>query len=87
MHIVRLLGFCSNHETNSLVYEYMPDGSLGEMLHGKIGGHLHWGTRIRVPQNACMPLLVLMGNSPRDRTESIRLDYKMKIDEQLMQNM
>ncbi|CAM6105313.1 unnamed protein product [Calypogeia fissa] len=32
-NIVRLLGFCSNHETNLLVYEYMPNGSLGELLH------------------------------------------------------
>ncbi|GMI67990.1 BARELY ANY MERISTEM 1 [Hibiscus trionum] len=46
-HIVRLLGFCSNHETNLLVYEYMPNGSLGEVLHGKKGGHLHWDTNTR----------------------------------------
>ncbi|KAF8768946.1 hypothetical protein HU200_007086 [Digitaria exilis] len=47
-HIVRLLGFCSNNETNLLVYEYMPNGSLGEMLHGKKGGHLHWDTRYNI---------------------------------------
>ncbi|KAL8117846.1 uncharacterized protein LOC141723408 isoform X2 [Apium graveolens] len=47
-HIVRLLGFCSNHETNLLVYEYMPNGSLGEMLHGKKGGHLHWDNRYKI---------------------------------------
>nr|XP_043634524.1 leucine-rich repeat receptor-like serine/threonine-protein kinase BAM1 [Erigeron canadensis] len=47
-YIVRLLGFCSNHETNLLVYEYMPNGSLGEMLHGKKGGHLYWDTRYKI---------------------------------------
>ncbi|CAM8918933.1 unnamed protein product [Rhodiola kirilowii] len=47
-HIVRLLGFCSNHETNLLIYEYMPNGSLGEVLHGKKGGHLHWDTRYKI---------------------------------------
>lgn len=47
-YIVRLLGFCSNHETNLLVYEYMPNGSLGEMLHGKRGGHLYWDTRYKI---------------------------------------
>ncbi|CBI27382.3 unnamed protein product, partial [Vitis vinifera] len=31
-NIVRLLAFCSNKETNLLVYEYMPNGSLGEGL-------------------------------------------------------
>ncbi|KAL0381483.1 UNVERIFIED_CONTAM: Leucine-rich repeat receptor-like serine/threonine-protein kinase BAM1 [Sesamum angustifolium] len=67
-HIVRLLGFCSNHETNLLVYEYMPNGSLGEMLHGKKGGHLHWDTRYKIAVEAakglcylhhdCSPLIV-----------------------------
>ncbi|AEE78574.1 unnamed protein product [Arabidopsis thaliana] len=67
-HIVRLLGFCSNHETNLLVYEYMPNGSLGEVLHGKKGGHLHWNTRYKIALEAakglcylhhdCSPLIV-----------------------------
>ncbi|KAE8715761.1 Leucine-rich repeat receptor-like serine/threonine-protein kinase BAM1 [Hibiscus syriacus] len=67
-HIVRLLGFCSNHETNLLVYEYMPNGSLGEVLHGKKGGHLHWDTRYKIAVEAakglcylhhdCSPLIV-----------------------------
>ncbi|XVF34973.1 hypothetical protein REPUB_Repub18cG0104400 [Reevesia pubescens] len=33
-NIVRLLGYVSNKDTNMLRYEYMPNGSLGEMLHG-----------------------------------------------------
>ncbi|GMH24619.1 hypothetical protein Nepgr_026462 [Nepenthes gracilis] len=67
-HIVRLLGFCSNHETNLLVYEYMPNGSLGEVLHGKKGGYLHWDTRYNIALEAakglcylhhdCSPLIV-----------------------------
>lgn len=67
-HIVRLLGFCSNHETNLLVYEYMPNGSLGEVLHGKKGGHLHWDTRYKIAiesakglcylHHDCSPLIV-----------------------------
>lgn len=67
-HIVRLLGFCSNQETNLLVYEYMPNGSLGELLHGKKGGHLHWDTRNKIALEAakglcylhhdCSPLIV-----------------------------
>ncbi|KAI6699417.1 hypothetical protein NL676_013741 [Syzygium grande] len=67
-HIVRLLGFCSNHETNLLVYEYMPNGSLGEVLHGKKGGHLIWSLRYKIALEAakglcylhhdCSPLIV-----------------------------
>ncbi|KAK1316659.1 Leucine-rich repeat receptor-like serine/threonine-protein kinase BAM1 [Acorus calamus] len=58
-HIVRLLGFCSNHETNLLVYEYMPNGSLGEVLHGKKGGHLHWDTRYKIALEAAKGLCYL----------------------------
>lgn len=58
-HIVRLLGFCSNHETNLLVYEYMPNGSLGEMLHGKKGGHLHWDNRYKIAVEAAKGLCYL----------------------------
>ncbi|KAG8098358.1 hypothetical protein GUJ93_ZPchr0013g36776 [Zizania palustris] len=58
-HIVRLLGFCSNNETNLLVYEYMPNGSLGEMLHGKKGGHLHWDTRYKIAIEAAKGLCYL----------------------------
>ncbi|CAH9119071.1 unnamed protein product [Cuscuta epithymum] len=58
-HIVRLLGFCSNHETNLLVYEYMPNGSLGEMIHGKKGGHLHWDTRYKIAVEAAKGLCYL----------------------------
>ncbi|KAK8517431.1 hypothetical protein V6N13_127610 [Hibiscus sabdariffa] len=78
-HIVRLLGFCSNHETNLLVYEYMPNGSLGEVLHGKKGGHLHWDTRYKIAVDAakglcylhhdCSPLIV-----HRDVKSNILLD-------------
>ncbi|KAK4760922.1 hypothetical protein SAY87_005815 [Trapa incisa] len=67
-HIVRLLGFCSNHETKLLVYEYMLNGSLGEVLHGKKGGHLLWETRYKIAVEAakglcylhhdCSPLIV-----------------------------
>ncbi|GKU94966.1 hypothetical protein SLEP1_g8387 [Rubroshorea leprosula] len=83
-HIVRLLGFCSNHETNLLVYEYMPNGSLGEVLHGKKGGHLHWDTRYKIAVEAakglcylhhdCSPLIV-----HRDvKSNNILLDFNFE---------
>lgn len=68
-YIVRLLGFCSNNEINLLVYEYMPNGSLGEFLHdGKKSGLLDWNTRYSIALQAatglcylhhdCSPLIV-----------------------------
>ncbi|XP_059656328.1 leucine-rich repeat receptor-like serine/threonine-protein kinase BAM3 [Cornus florida] len=67
-YIVRLMAFCSNKETNLLVYEYMPNGSLGEVLHGKRGGYLKWDTRLKIAMEAatglsylhhdCSPLII-----------------------------
>ncbi|KAL5569883.1 hypothetical protein UlMin_026458 [Ulmus minor] len=34
-NIVRLLGCCSNREVTMLLYEFMPNGSLDDLLHGK----------------------------------------------------
>ncbi|XP_060167615.1 leucine-rich repeat receptor-like serine/threonine-protein kinase BAM3 [Lycium barbarum] len=67
-NIVRLVAFCSNKETNLLVYEYMRNGSLGEALHGKKGGFLNWNLRYKIAMEAakglcylhhdCSPLIV-----------------------------
>lgn len=67
-NIVRLLAFCSNKDTNLLVYEYMRNGSLGEALHGKKGGFLSWNLRYKIAMDSakglcylhhdCSPLIV-----------------------------
>lgn len=67
-NIVRLLAFCSNKETNLLVYEYMRNGSLGEALHGKKASFLGWNLRYKIAIEAakglcylhhdCSPLIV-----------------------------
>ncbi|KAK7824134.1 receptor protein kinase clavata1 [Quercus suber] len=46
--IVKLLGYVSKKDTNLLLHEYMPNGSLGEMLHGSKGGHLQWDMRYKI---------------------------------------
>ncbi|TKY46710.1 Leucine-rich repeat receptor serine/threonine-protein kinase BAM3 [Spatholobus suberectus] len=58
-YIVRLLAFCSNRETNLLVYDYMPNGSLGEVLHGKRGEFLKWNTRLKIATEAAKGLCYL----------------------------
>ncbi|XP_038970720.1 leucine-rich repeat receptor-like protein kinase TDR isoform X2 [Phoenix dactylifera] len=56
-NIVRLLGYCTNRETTLLLYEYMPNGSLEDLLHGRGGGAAagkggcmvtDWETRYRI---------------------------------------
>ncbi|KAG0486091.1 hypothetical protein HPP92_008186 [Vanilla planifolia] len=58
-HIVRLLGFVSNRDANLLLYEYMPNGSLGELLHGSKGAHLGWDARCRIATEAAKGLCYL----------------------------
>ncbi|KAF7833367.1 leucine-rich repeat receptor-like serine/threonine-protein kinase BAM3 [Senna tora] len=58
-YIVRLLAFVSNRETNLLVYEYMPNGSLGEVLHGRRGESLKWETRLKIAIEAAKGLCYL----------------------------
>ncbi|KAJ9539755.1 hypothetical protein OSB04_026261 [Centaurea solstitialis] len=50
-NIVRLLGCCSNRECTMLLYEYMPNGSLDDLLHGKDKGEnlmADWLTRYKI---------------------------------------
>ncbi|KAK9067438.1 hypothetical protein SSX86_014767 [Deinandra increscens subsp. villosa] len=63
-YIVRLIAHCCNKETNLLVYEYMSNGSLGELLHGKKGlggggGVLKWETRLKIAIEAAKGLCYL----------------------------
>ncbi|KAL9420217.1 hypothetical protein AB3S75_037906 [Citrus x aurantiifolia] len=49
-NIVRLLGYLHNETNVMMVYDYMPNGSLGEALHGKEAGKLlvDWVSRYNI---------------------------------------
>ncbi|KAG9452267.1 hypothetical protein H6P81_005171 [Aristolochia fimbriata] len=50
-NIVRLLGCCSNNDCTMLLYEYMPNGSLDDLLHLKNKGEnlvADWVTRYKI---------------------------------------
>ncbi|PWZ26050.1 Leucine-rich repeat receptor-like protein kinase TDR [Zea mays] len=51
-NIVRLLGWCTDGEATLLLYEYMPNGSLDELLHGAVcrgkQAGLDWDARHRI---------------------------------------
>ncbi|CAJ1797831.1 unnamed protein product [Sphenostylis stenocarpa] len=47
-NIVRFLGCCWNRNTRLLMYDYMPNGSLGSLLHERSGNCLEWDIRFRI---------------------------------------
>ncbi|BFG35196.1 hypothetical protein CerSpe_214700 [Prunus speciosa] len=58
-NIVRLLGYMSNNESNMLLYEYMPNGSLGKLLHGPNAAELQWERRYKIAVEAAKGLCYL----------------------------
>ncbi|KAJ6826748.1 receptor-like protein kinase HSL1 [Iris pallida] len=58
-NIVKLWCFCSHKECKLLVYEYMPNGSLGDLLHSNKSGLLDWPTRYRIALDAAEGLSYL----------------------------
>eukprot|EP00249_Psilotum_nudum_P020533 c27745_g1_i1 orf=191-3229(+) len=58
-NIVKLLCSCFNRGTKLLVYEYMPNGSLGDLLHGNKKHILDWRTRFKIALGAAQGLAYL----------------------------
>ncbi|CAL9116162.1 unnamed protein product [Musa textilis] len=58
-NIVKLWCCCTNLDSKLLVYEYMPNGSLGDQLHGAKGGLLDWRTRYKIALDAAEGLSYL----------------------------
>ena len=47
-NIVKLLCCCSKSGSNLLVYEFMLNGSVGDILHSTKSGTLDWSMRLRI---------------------------------------
>ncbi|OMO92248.1 hypothetical protein CCACVL1_06900 [Corchorus capsularis] len=58
-NIVRLWCCCNAGDSKLLVYEYMPNGSLGDLLHSSKGGLLDWPTRYKIALDAAEGLSYL----------------------------
>lgn len=58
-NIVRFLGCCWNRNTRLLMYDYMPNGSLGSILHERNGTPLEWELRYQIVLGAAQGLAYL----------------------------
>jgi hypothetical protein len=58
-NIVKLWCCCTTRDCNLLVYEYMSNGSLGDLLHSSKGGLLDWPTRYKIVADAAEGLSYL----------------------------
>ncbi|KAJ6292595.1 hypothetical protein OIU78_024719 [Salix suchowensis] len=58
-NIVKLWCCCTARDCNLLVYEYMPNGSLGDLLHSSKAGLLDWPTRYKIVADAAEGLSYL----------------------------
>ncbi|XP_020585732.1 receptor-like protein kinase HSL1 [Phalaenopsis equestris] len=58
-NIVKLWCCCSHRECKLLVYEYMPNGSLGDLLHSSKASLLDWPTRFKIALDAAEGLCYL----------------------------
>ncbi|KAM6574756.1 hypothetical protein CsatA_023083 [Cannabis sativa] len=57
--IVKLWCCCTTRDCKLLVYEYMSNGSLGDLLHSSKGGLLDWPTRFKIAVDAAEGLSYL----------------------------
>ncbi|CAO2205004.1 unnamed protein product [Urochloa humidicola] len=58
-NIVKLWCCCIHKDCKLLVYEYMPNGSLGDVLHSSKAGLLDWPTRYKIALDAAEGLSYL----------------------------
>ncbi|XP_042441910.1 receptor-like protein kinase HSL1 [Zingiber officinale] len=58
-NIVKLWCCCTHNDCKLLVYEYMPNGSLGDKLHGSKGAQLDWPMRLKIAVDAAEGLSYL----------------------------
>lgn len=47
-NLVRLLGCCVDSDQPLMIYEYIPNGTLHDHLHGKFSTFLDWKTRLKI---------------------------------------
>eukprot|EP00271_Cylindrocystis_brebissonii_P023646 TRINITY_DN990_c0_g2_i3.p1 TRINITY_DN990_c0_g2~~TRINITY_DN990_c0_g2_i3.p1 ORF type:complete len:919 (-),score=198.87 TRINITY_DN990_c0_g2_i3:1342-4098(-) len=67
-NLVKLLGFCCTSKQRVLVYQYVPNGSLYDHLHGKlkeVNGPLSWDARLKLAVGTAKGLKYLHTQLPQ----------------------
>ncbi|EFJ36742.1 hypothetical protein SELMODRAFT_27461, partial [Selaginella moellendorffii] len=83
-NLVNLVGYCTEREHRMLVYEYMSNGSLADLLSSESKEPLKWDWRVRVSQDIARGIEYLHdGAVPpvihRDiKSANVLLDYSMR---------
>ncbi|KAL8549074.1 hypothetical protein ACS0TY_008081 [Phlomoides rotata] len=58
-NLVALIGYCDEEEEQMLVYEFMPNGTLGDHLSGKYKAAMNFAMRVRTALGAARGILYL----------------------------
>ncbi|CAI7918606.1 unnamed protein product, partial [Closterium sp. NIES-54] len=67
-HLVKLMGYCMRKDQRLLVYEFLPNGSLADHLHGKKvrqNGPLSWEKRLKIAVGSARGLRYLHSQRPQ----------------------
>ncbi|PNT64777.1 hypothetical protein BRADI_4g32830v3 [Brachypodium distachyon] len=58
-NVVKLLGCCLEVQIPMLVYEFVPNGTLFDLIHGNHGGHISFDTRLAIAHESADALAYL----------------------------
>ncbi|XP_012073117.1 uncharacterized protein LOC105634805 isoform X2 [Jatropha curcas] len=58
-NIIKLIGYCQNKDNKLIVYEYLPNYSLGSHLHGEKKPTINWSTRMQIALGSAKGLAYL----------------------------
>jgi serine/threonine protein kinase len=88
-NIVKLLGCCLEVEVPMLVYEFIPNGTLFQLIHGNLGRQISLATRMQIAHQSAEALAYLhswasppiLHGDVKSANILINLDYTVKVSD------